>query len=1711
MPQAAHAQAAFRDVIRGDSYSNLLKTPPAAFADTGLVPGGILKFYLNTAGAIGCSGSAGVPDTVTDFKIQFVKSPNSVPFASIIDTVDLYVDANNNQQFDAGDVTRIARQTLPVADTGSTVDYSLIVTEPAAGRILFTGTESYVIVVYTKNNLRLNDTTIFVRIPNRGVTIVMDTAGPTVTQKPNPGQRDLDTFIFRVYSDSTGTPFIGNKFAFQDSGAAGQSPFTLLHGTLQGETRTVGGDSLAKFGVDMGGSAGANIDSAWLIVGSAVTPDVRVDLARTAGTTSWNAPNISTVILALAGGVDTFRVVVTADTPPLQGFVGCTIPVDSVGSKFRRGNATVKDSSGVVTFSRPRAALHDSSLPNIIAHPDSRAAGTPYILAVGTIQPDTLLQVRLGGDSVQRFGLRLQFGGGMSYLDVESVGVLLGATEFTADSSGALAASSGDSYLTAVINQSFGVAESYTIRITIRETAPINGTVRAIVPIDSVTFRYRSSGPSDSVVGSRLITINKPRVTIADSTLSSIAVHSDTRITDSFLLMAGTINTDTLFTPSIASDSLRGFTFRLVFTGGVTTAHISETTSQIVIGNTVWTPKRGAGDTYYIEAPGLDSSFSLNTYESFRIYIRTESSAPINGTIRAQILQDSVTTRYRVAGPDSSLLGSRTVTINRPRVTVADSILTNIAVHPDTRVTDSFLIMAGTINADTLLTPILPRDSLTAFTFRLVFTGGVGTQHISETTSQIVIGNTVWTPKRGAGDTYYIEAPGLDSAFSLNTYESYRIYIRTESSTPVNGTIRAQILQDSITTRYRVAGPDSSLLGSRTVTINKPKLTVADSALSNIAVHPDTRVTDSFLILAGTINADTLLTPILANDSLTGFTFRLIFTGGVSTANISETTSQIVIGNTIWTPKRGAGDTYYIEAPGLDSGFSFNTYESYRVYIRTESSTPVNGTIRAQILQDSVSSRFRVAGPDSSLLGSRTVTINKPRVEIADSTLGNVTVHPDTRVTDSVLVMAGTINRDTLLTPSLPSDSLTGFTFRLIFTGGMTTAHVKETVSQIVIGNTIWTPKRGAGDTYYIEAPGLDSAFSQSTYESFRIYIRTESSVPNLATLRAQILQDSVTTRYRVAGPDSSLLASRTVTYRKPRVIVVDSAMPSIGIHPDTRIQNDSIFLASFFVAADTLLTTPLPYDTITRLQTRLILGGGLVSATHIDTVIFVVDNTPYVTSSRTGDTFGILPNQTVSNTTTVRVYVRTFNLAPVNGTIQGQILVDSIAAAFRDTGPAQDMLLSRVVTIVKPRIALTDSVLPAITVHADSRVQGDSVQLAEFFINADTLLTPALPYDTIARVNVRLVFAGPRMDSRYVDTVTLVLNGTSYPPGTILGDTYLYLVNQTITGTTTVRLYARTFDTANGSIQAQVQLDSFASAFRESGPSSVFTVARIVTVVQPRIAITDSPLERRFVHADSRVSDSILILAGTINADTLISNGVLGQVGALSSDSLTSFAVRLKFSPGINATFVDETNSLIQIGNTGIRPFKGGDSLYITNVDSLFALGSYETYRVYVRLLNTAPRNETIQAVIQADSITTRRRVAGNANEVASAIDSIVRSQVIVSCTTLPANIGHPDSRVLFGANPWSLTRDSYLVVAGYIHDDTISGINRDTLSQFGFRVVYTGGISAVDVESVALVIDGIETAAMTANGNFFRATFNGTTLKQTQDTINFRAYISF
>ncbi|MEK8023122.1 MAG: hypothetical protein AAB229_04875 [Candidatus Hydrogenedentota bacterium] len=1670
---AAHAHLGADSVARGESHVAYVRT---AGADSSLIPGGVARFHFNTAAVFGARGTTPNSDTIISLDLTVRRLDSSVAISNIIDTIELYLEGDGGQLHSAAD-SHVASVSVPAISFNDTARYNF----SALSRVLGTGTETFLVVIRTRNDLNLHDTRIvfsIVQLASLGVGIE---SGPGLVEYyPVGDSLQWPVFQFRVSADSTGRVIQGNRFLLQDSGAPGQSPFTAFQGILQGETRTVGGDSLSRFGVHFGGTAGSRVDSAWLLLGPGNT---RVDLARTTGN-HWSAGNITTVSLALAGGSDTFRVVASADTPPLQSFMACTVPVDSVGTKFRRGNVTVIDSSGIITFIRPRASFSDSPLAALIVHADSRSSGAPYTLARGTLLEDTLLTPILAGDTVLRFGLRLQFGAGMTYLDVESVGVTINGVIHTADSIAA-SASAPDSYMTGTINQPFGSSTTYSILITLRETAPVSGTVRALIPIDSVTFRHRAAGPSDSVLGSRLMSIARPRVMTADSPLGDIVIYPDSRSIGSDIpALTGRILPDTLLTTPLPNDTITRFALRLNFGNGMDSLALASGGVKVVLAGETFTASPSGNDTWFV-APAKYIADSA----AYSVHLTFLPTAPANGTCTAQLLHDSISTFFRVAGPPVTVDTGRRISINRPRIIILDSALANIAIHPDTRVNGGAVsLLEGTLLADTLLSQPLPFDTITSFVVRLNFGNGMDSSLIASGGVRVVLAGETFTASASGNDTWFV-APNKfigDSA-------TYRLVLTTLPNSPVNGTCSASLLPDSISTLFRSTGPAVSVDTGRTIRIARPRVAITDSVLPALFVHPDTRVLDSFLVAAGRIEADTLLAPSLTNDTLTYFAVRLTFSTGISATSLIDSGLRIHLADSIYVPSR-VGDTLFIVPDRF-----FADSITYAVYLQLNRNAPQGETIGAIVAIDSIRTSFRDSGPSAGIDTAR-VTVFKQDIILQMNALANGSGHPDTRVSrastadsftvDSFLLASGSARADTV--SGIGGDTLERFGIRLTLSG--INASDVDSVAIVINTETFRAVNSPAGSDSWFIAPNV---VVTDTW-TFRVHATFRESATVGATVVVAIPAESIVTTFRDSGPFSVAGSGNTFTCSRPllglaaRLLAVpgeDTIDPIVAFTTPVRVF-DGIF------RVDSSLIEP-DYDTLQAIQIRF--GGSARDSVYNASFqfkvggprIFFTNIDPNPADNAMGDTWIITGlDSTVRSGDSLSIIVNLADTCTIGTDLASFITIAGCTAAWSAPGPGQGLDSSGLYKISTVPISLGmwnlgDTSIPPWEIFGSNPTL---VCSGIIYARVGPVITPV--YDTLTHFGVSFDTIGAGMTADSIVSVRLYLMPSVVRPGgdTISLDSYLdnprswrfrtgtsdtlvareqpFQVFATFRDTTLNAQNLRGIAGRGDFVFARIPRDSVNSTITSGLAGETHSARSVHFVFTDTTTITQN---RNYAdttfNPDSRYSDVPFVLfAGRINGVNAkvirASDSAAQQWQPGVGDSLIYFAIRI-FSANAGEFAADSVSAVTVMLSDSGRPIiltRGasapavplGDNIWhwSASIDSrLLGPDNSDTFLVFATVMDTIPSGSRLRAEMFSDSVRTLYQA-----------DSIPRNTILGSRTVTLNKPAFAMTVVTLSDTtvaPFRAQNDSTVAMQGRF---TSTQIPIDTILTFGVRMTGLG-----------------------------------------------------
>lgn len=403
------------NVYRGDSWVNFIN---AAGKDTSLVPGGDTTLVGNQVAAFGIDTpniTANPNDTalLTSITIRCT-SAGSFPGDSIISAVRLYADPGNGQLY-ASNFTLLGTLTSATQKGPDTATYGF---SPSR---TFTSRETYVIMLESVNDSYVNGRTIQAQILVNQASI-FDTANIGIN-RPS-AQIDFPIFVFKRDSPVIQVFRDGDSVIHPDT-RQGENPFKVLTGSIQGETRTSGGDgdTVTRFGVALSGTGADSVDSVWLVLGPTESYALLSQSGLLNGDSLWVNLAVNKTITG-SGQLETFVVYARYTNNGLNGqqlgypFLGETIfayiPKDSIQTRFRynmgdngdSAHSERNDSSGLRIINRDTVfiAISNVAVRNV----------SPYRAVADSA---LVLQGRIGGggaltyDTLLGFGVRFVDGG----------------------------------------------------------------------------------------------------------------------------------------------------------------------------------------------------------------------------------------------------------------------------------------------------------------------------------------------------------------------------------------------------------------------------------------------------------------------------------------------------------------------------------------------------------------------------------------------------------------------------------------------------------------------------------------------------------------------------------------------------------------------------------------------------------------------------------------------------------------------------------------------------------------------------------------------------------------------------------------------------------------------------------------------------------------------------------------------------------------------------------------------------------------------------------------------------------------------------------------------------------------------------------------------------------------------------------------------------
>lgn len=1580
---ASHAQSA----SFGAAFDNYINSVP----DSSLVPGGDSTTVGNQFGAFGIT-RGDLSDTVENVTLDFTSTPGSPPADSIISRVSIYVDADGDQFYSAGDAL-FGSLTAATSSSNDTARYSI-----AGSEFLNNVTETFTILIELRHDTTLSLDTVGLFIA-AGNILVRDE--PLALVAVPVAQFTYPTFLIRVDTLSITTSQVDSYFIHPDS-RADQNPFDLLEGNIQGETRTIGGDNdtLTQFGIAIQGNAASQIDSAYVEFGPAST---RIDLAfngvNAQGDSLWTSGAIAVPFRSTTNN-DSFTVVArVADTVTLGETVSAYIPADSVSTLFKFDTTTATDSSGQITFQKPRIGIIALNLFDTVVHPDTRAnGGDSYVVFRGLPNYAQNNLTLLAFDTITSFGIELQ--GDISGDSIQSVEVRFGTNlnNFeTLARSDAAYGDGADTYFSSNLSQRFTQADSeITVIIRLGDTSAVINTgdsLVAVIPADSIASEFADTGPAADVSSPDSLIFARSRIDIAFNTLGATLFHPESRARGSDTIVIGDLSVRVDQSPfgsiALANDILRHFyvSFDLAVRASqdIDILYLQNATT----GDSVILTD-GGNDTFFIGDADLRFATTL-TDSRFLLIAHTANTSVSGDSLIPFIFADTVASAFSDTGPAVTRSGD-TVILNRPRVGISLYSLPDTIIHADLRVrgSDSVIIARGALNLDTnglRNVSLVTGDTLQQFAIEFQ-----GTLASAIDSVFITVGNRDAQLIRN-GDSFMIQ--GTNLGFNTGSDSTFSIRANIPATAMTSDSLIAMVPADTVFTLLSDTGPPANVLAPDTLQVSKPRIDITFNTLTDTIFHPDGRARGVDTIVIADLSIRTDSSPI-GNITLTRDTLQTFY---VSFDLAARASADITI---LYLQNATTGDSVILTDGGNDTFFTANanlqfattaTDSRFLLIAHTADASVSGDSLIPFIFADTVTSAFSDTGPPATRSGD-TVILNRPLIGVAFGNLTDTQVHPNASVrgSDSFIIAVGTFTYDTSgIRASVTHDTLRIFNIALT---GVGVNSVQDTSVMIVVNNTetgLLTVIPADGDTYGSTTLALNLRGDGT--DSFRILASSIDTATNGDTIRAFIYADTVVTTFADTGPAASVGPSDTLTFTTDTVALVMDFLGDTAVSP-FRAQNDATLLLSGTIDAvngafDTLTSFGVWVDTRSA-------GFGIDSVTAV--ILNLPGRADSISLTRSDSVYSLVGDTNIDSMQAFRVYIIVADTeALVGETVTARIPVDSVTTFFT-SGSAGDTHSSRTI-----RYVYTDTVVirggspnDTLIVNPDTTVPGNTTNPFLAFRGeiqgqtstpglGDTLLTFGVTFSgTAVDVNDSVSSVQVMVDSgTYQETYTLTRrSGTSWGidfRATDPNDTVLVIQD-----TVSVSVFVTVFDTTGVSndcvgedsltLRTTIEADSVNTFY--TAETTAITSETTIAFATPSLVITT---ERR--RADYEA---------TIQAGGALHEVMYFQVNStVAGDTLTSLIIRLTGGGG-DSTVIDtvlltrdvDTPQKYDIGADTIV----GDFSYVTG-DTWRAnfytaqnapASDSARYLIVVRLFDSAPVDSSIGAVIPSCLSTSTFNSAG-------------------------------------------------------------------------------------------------------------------------------------
>ncbi len=1028
---------------------------------------------------------------------------------------------------------------------------------------------------------------------------------------------------------------------------AKMNPYIAMVFSIRGQTSASGvADALTAISVRFSGTAADSVLQTWLIFNGADT----LNLSKTGSDTwAYTAASLDSAIPYGQTMACTLYVRVY-ETVTLGTTLNAAVPINGIRTYYTAGRETHTLAARTATLNKPLFGMAATLLPDTRVSPfpaqtDSVPAFAGQFTSTYTVT-DTLMQfgVRLGGSNNllgDSFAVFMQFLPGPT-------GVVAGSeTQLVAVNPGLNLGQNVTFRLLGAVAIETGQRFVIHVRVLDTPTRYLGETLTVVIPPDSATAA-RVVGTQGNLTCSRIIYFNYvDTVQIVNGVLPDTNIHPDSRSKENPLI-AMTFNLRGQTSAFNVGDTLRFITIR--FEGTAVGTNDSVAGCSIAINGA---DSRGQGltrlDTHTWRLT-MDSTIVYNQVVSCTVIVHVFETVALNKVLRAVLDSGAVRTTLSAAVETATV--GRWITLGKPAFAIATDQLTESSIVPVWRAQmESVLVMSGRISSSYSQT-----DSLVEF--RVAF----------KSASPRLLGESlIMVFRRDSGPIGL--TPTLDLAMtpigtgasmqwaipqqiSVDTGQRWSVWA-TAYETPVLLAGETAIFFIPADSAYGMLsqGRAGNITCSHEVRWNYvDTVTINDSALANITVHPDSRMNQNpFVLFRGSIRGQRYKAGL--DDTITRIAFRFNGTavpdqGTSATAMDSVISAWIVVdtGSGIGpeTKQLARVDS---DAWGLTTTFKLpyaaGTIMQCTLYVRVFDSVALGATFFAEIPRDSVDIYYcndtpLLAGDTDRVRLSRTVTFGVPTTTpVMDTIASQAWVHPvyaqalnpnylrlRGQESNPIVIMSGLINGDASAIPQLAVTGDTLKSFQVNFLGtGAGGSHITACTLTLMPGlrHIALAQLTTAVGLETWGQLGLDTGFTapDTTTESFYVTVRVSETIPQASTLFAQIPAHGLKTQYRDTGPGVAMSSGCTFTYRRDSMLIhTEVRRPWLSPVLEVRETREIMW---FVPKSD------VEADTLSHLAIRLMNTAG--AAASIDAVTLYRD----VNGNRRWDSMIIWPSSALT------------------------------------------------------------------------------------------------------------------------------------------------------------------------------------------------------------------------------------------------------------------------------------------------------------------------------------------------------------------------------------------------------------------------------------------------------------------------------------------------